>query len=90
MKEKDARPTYEPPTARDLSSENVSSGASDMCRDGMSPIRDCTPGQNFEGPCGHGPHPDDDCFTGSNHNFPVCMSGGLALHNCHSGNGQAF
>lgn len=80
MKEKNDRPTYEPPTARDLSSESLSSGDSGMCRDGMSPIRNCVQGQNF----------GDECVTGSSFDFPVCMIGTLALSNCHSGNGQPF
>lgn len=80
MKEKDARPTYEPPTARDISSDGLSSGDSDMCRDGLSPLQKCNQGHNF----------GDECITGSNYAFPVCMQGTLALSNCHSGDGQGF
>ena len=81
MKEKDKRPTYEAPRARDLSASGVS-GANPIpqavCTDGSNPWSTCVTGVGVAGGTGCAP-------TGNSPVEPKCGVGSNALIGCISG-----
>ena len=80
MTDKDKRPTYEPPMARDLSAYSASGvgpAPKGMCLSGTTPYSSCQVGDIFQsgGTCNPGNSPDE----------PKCTGGSMALVSCYAG-----
>ena len=83
MKDKDKRPIYEPPRARDLSVSSVSGGGPQplgLCADGIAPYNDCAIGEDTSDPSA-GCHP----VGGNAAHDPQCRPGSNASVDCKAG-----
>jgi len=81
MKEKDRRPIYEPPMARDLA-DNPARGSS------VTPNALCTTGSNPYADCSFGPAPPGTGACAPTGGLPVepkCQTGSAALIGCIAG-----
>ena len=91
MKEREVRPLYAPPQARDLRGHSVSGGPLGVCQAGPYPYYNCVTGPGYYPECNPGGTVDvSDCSVGGIHTYPACKGGGVAFTGCLSGAHQNF